>query len=65
MCLDLIALPEPFLDELGSDLLAELPPHLVFAGTKPTHLEVSWNQVISGSIRLNLELLDPGSDLPR
>ena len=37
MSLDLTPLPEPALDELSPDLLAELPPHLVFAGTKPTH----------------------------
>ena len=65
MSLDLTPLPEPALDELSPDLLAELPPHLVFAGTKPTHRIVSWNQVISRSIRLSRALLDPSNDLPR
>ena len=41
MGLDLVPLPEPALDELSPDLLAELPPHLVFAGTEPAHRLVS------------------------
>src|SRR5208337_188416 len=65
MSLDLTSLPEPALDELSPDLLAKLPPHLVFAGTKPTHRLVSWNQVISRSIRLSHVFLDPSNDLPR
>ena len=63
MSLDLV--PLPALGKLSPNFLAELPPHLVFAGTKTTHRIVSWNQVISRSIRLSRALLDPSNELPR
>jgi hypothetical protein len=50
MSLDLTARTrqEAALDELSPDFLAELPPHFVFAGTKPAHLLGSWVNLSQG-----------------
>jgi hypothetical protein len=58
------ALPEPTLNNLSANLLAELTPHLVFARPEPTHRLISSTHVISGSIRVSRAFLDPGGDLP-
>jgi hypothetical protein len=39
--LDLLPLPEAAIDEVSADFLAELPPNVVFAVTKPAHRLVS------------------------
>jgi hypothetical protein len=45
MSLDLAAVLETVVHELSPDFLAELPPHFVFAGTKPTHVMTPRNLV--------------------
>jgi hypothetical protein len=41
------ALSDSALNDLSPDLLAELPPYLVLAGTEPAHLLISRSDVIS------------------
>ncbi len=66
MSLDFASLPKPTLDELSPDLLAELPPYLVLAGTEPARLLISGCGLTSKvCIRLSRVLLDPGGDLRR
>ena len=62
MSLDLAPLPQPTLDDLSPDLLAELAPHLVLARSEPTHGLVSWGHGVSKGFRPSRPLLDPGSD---
>jgi WD40 repeat protein len=63
--LNLVALPEPALDEVSPDFLAELSPHIVFARTKPAHRDDSQDSsVLAGQshrrdVRMVMSLTSP------
>jgi hypothetical protein len=60
--LDLASLAETTVDELGPHFLAELPPYIVFVGTKPPHRLVSRIDADTGCCSPNTSTFDALGD---